>query len=195
MELDLSARINTLTMELVGIQSDAGTALEKDVENYLYKWLGRLDYFVEHPDHYGQYPLPQDPLKRSGVWGLLKGDGDQTVILMHHHDVVDAFDYGPLNKWAHNPAVLQQKLSEVELSEGGVGRPAEDAYPTRHVTADIDRTLRSDTLYYFLCRSSSKGRKQGHQKSYRSNASHLTIPPILQSHTQTLSVPSCVQII
>ncbi len=63
---------------------------------YLHDWLGQREYFKNHPDYFGRYPLGKDPLERSVVWGLVKGQGDQTVILMHHHDVVDAFDYGSL---------------------------------------------------------------------------------------------------
>ena len=103
-------------LDLVRIQSDTGTRQEKDVENYLYEWLGQREYFKNHPDYFGQYPLDKDPLERSVVWGLVKGQGDHTVILMHHHDVVDAFDYGSLAKWAYDPPELQTALAGLELA-------------------------------------------------------------------------------
>ena len=109
-------RIKKLMMELVRIQSDTGTRQEKDVEAYLHEWLGRRTYFKNHPDYFGLYPLEKDPLERSVVWGLVKGQGDQTVILMHHHDVVDAFDYGSLAKWAYDPPRLQAALAGMELT-------------------------------------------------------------------------------
>ena len=111
-----SDRIKKLTLELVRIQSDTGTRQEKDVETYLHDWLGEREYFKNHPDYFGQYPLPEDPLERCVVWGLVKGQGDQTVILMHHHDVVDAFDYGSLAKWAYDPPKLQAALAGMELT-------------------------------------------------------------------------------
>jgi len=110
-------RINQLTMDLVRIQSDTGTSQEKDVESYLHAWLVQHPYYKSHPDYCGQYPLPQDPLERCAVWALVKGQGDQTVILMHHHDVVDAFDYGSLAKLAYEPAALETALKEVSLSQ------------------------------------------------------------------------------
>ncbi len=110
-----SERIKKLTLDLVRIQSDTGTRQEKDVENYLHVWLGEHEYFKKQPDYFGRYPLQQDPLKRCVVWGLVKGQGDQTVILMHHHDVVDAFDYGSLGKWAYDPPALQTALHDVVL--------------------------------------------------------------------------------
>jgi arginine utilization protein RocB len=111
-----SERIKKLTLDLVRIQSDTGTRQEKDVENYLHAWLGEHEYFKKQPDYFGRYPLQQDPLKRCVVWGLVKGQGDQTVIMMHHHDVVDAFDYGSLGKWAYDPPALQTALHDVVLS-------------------------------------------------------------------------------
>ena len=116
MKISRSERIKELMLELVRIQSDTGTRQEKDVEIYLHEWLGRRDYFKNHPDYFGLYPLKQDPLGRSVVWGLVKGQGDQTVILMHHHDVVDAFDYGSLAKWAYDPPKLQTALAGMELT-------------------------------------------------------------------------------
>ena len=111
-----SKGIQELMLDLVRIQSDTGTRQEQDVEAYLHEWLGRHAYFKNHPDYFGLYPLSKDPLERSVVWGLVKGQGDQTVILMHHHDVVDAFDYGSLAKWAYDPPKLQAALAGMELT-------------------------------------------------------------------------------
>jgi arginine utilization protein RocB len=112
-----SERIKKLTLDLVRIQSDTGTRQEKDVENYLHAWLAEHEYFRNNPNHFGQHPLPEDPVERCVVWGLVKGQGDQTVILMHHHDVVDAFDYGGLEQWAYDPSNLESALNEVALSQ------------------------------------------------------------------------------
>ena len=111
-----SKGIQELMLDLVRIQSDTGTRQEQDVEAYLHEWLGRHAYFKNHPDYFGLYPLSKDPLERSVVWGVVKGQGDQTVILMHHHDVVDAFDYGSLAKWAYDPPKLQAALAGMELT-------------------------------------------------------------------------------
>ena len=117
MEIARSERIKKLTLDLVRIQSDTGTSQEKDVENYLHAWLAEHEYFRNNPNHFGQHPLPEDPVERCVVWGLVKGQGDQTVILMHHHDVVDAFDYGGLEQWAYDPSNLESALNEVALSQ------------------------------------------------------------------------------
>jgi arginine utilization protein RocB len=112
-------RIKNLTMDLVRIQSDTGTRQETDVENHLHALLGELEYFKRNPDNFGLFRVQKDPLERCVVWGLVRGQGgqgEQTVILMHHHDVVDAFDYGNLGKWAYDPVNLESELKDVELS-------------------------------------------------------------------------------
>ena len=112
----IAERIESLLLELVRVQSDTGTRQEKDVESSIYDWLGRREYFKNHPDYFGRYTLGRDALERAVVWGLVKGKGDQTVIMIHHHDVVDAFDYGSLAKWAYDPAKLQNALVGMELT-------------------------------------------------------------------------------
>jgi len=112
----IKERIKGLTLDLVRIKSDTGTRKEIDVENFLNDWLGEMAYFKGHPDQFGLHRLDRDPFERSAVWGLVKGQGDQTVILLHHHDVVDAFDYGRLEKWAYDPPALDGALQEMALS-------------------------------------------------------------------------------
>ncbi|WP_422486830.1 M20/M25/M40 family metallo-hydrolase [Gudongella sp. DL1XJH-153] len=109
--------LRELFYELVEIQSDTGTELEKDVEAFIHNWLGDLDYFKENPELYGKYQLSDDPLGRSVVWGLRRGDGPGTVILLHHHDVVDSYDYGRLKDLAYNPEKLIEKISDADINQ------------------------------------------------------------------------------
>lgn len=113
----ISKEIEKTFRELVAIKSDTGTILEKDVEKYLEKWLENLHYFKENPDKYGSYLLEEDLLKRSVVWGLVKGKGKKTIILVHHHDVVDSFDYGTLQEYAYDPDALAEKIKDVDINE------------------------------------------------------------------------------
>jgi arginine utilization protein RocB len=116
MNTAIKERIKQLTLDLVRIKSDTGTCREIEVEHFLHARLGEISYFKDHPDHFGLHRLDRDFLKRSTVWGLVKGQGDQTVILLHHHDVVDAFDYGRLQQWAYDPPALEGALQEMALS-------------------------------------------------------------------------------
>jgi len=51
------------------------------------------------------------------VWGLIKGKGRKTVILLNHHDVVDSNDYQNLRDYAYRPETLAEKLKTVELED------------------------------------------------------------------------------
>jgi len=112
---DSGKKIKNTLEDLISIQSDTGTPLEKDVEKYIYGWLQELDYFKINTNNLGSYPLKNDSLERSVVWGLIKGIGRKTVILLNHHDVVDSLDYQTLRKYAYQPEILKDMLKNVEL--------------------------------------------------------------------------------
>ncbi|MFT5873171.1 MAG: arginine utilization protein RocB [Clostridium sp.] len=114
---DSKKKIKNTLEELISIQSDTGTPLEKDVEKYLYGWLQELDYFQTNKNNLGTYQLDDDSLDRSVVWGLIKGNGRKTVILLNHHDVVDTYDYQTLRTCAYHPVLLQKMLKNVELEK------------------------------------------------------------------------------
>ncbi|MCB2307921.1 M20/M25/M40 family metallo-hydrolase [Clostridium estertheticum] len=114
---DSEKKIKDTLEELISIQSDTGTSLEKDVEKYLYDWLQKLDYFKSNTNNSGSYPLKNDSLERAVVWGLVKGVGRKTVILLNHHDVVDTYDYQTLKTYAYQPALLREMLKNVELAK------------------------------------------------------------------------------
>ncbi|WP_459129269.1 M20/M25/M40 family metallo-hydrolase [Guggenheimella bovis] len=100
----------------VAIQSDTGTVLERDVEEALFKELSEIDYFKAHPEYVGLQELKQETLGRRNVYALYKGGDKNTVILMHHHDVVDIECYGDLKDIAFKPEELKEALKKLELS-------------------------------------------------------------------------------
>ena len=114
---DSEKRIKDILIDLISVQSDTGTPLEKDIENYLYRWLQKLEYFHKNVMNFGIHLLENDPLERSVVWGLIKGKGRKTVILLNHHDVVDSNDYQTLKDYAYSPDLLKEMLPKVELSK------------------------------------------------------------------------------
>ncbi|MDY0237138.1 MAG: hypothetical protein RBR71_14030, partial [Gudongella sp.] len=107
--------IEKLFYELVKIKSDTGTKLERDVESFIYNYLKELPYYIRNKNNFGKYELTNDPLNRAIIWGLLKGEGNETVILLHHHDVVDSFDYGILNEYAYEPDKLIEKITHADI--------------------------------------------------------------------------------
>jgi arginine utilization protein RocB len=108
--------IKDLFYKLVEIQSDTGTKLERDAEDFIYNWLGNIPYFKENSELFGRYEM-EDSLERAVIWGLLKGEGKETIILLHHHDVVDSFDYGIMKDSAYKPEELIKELKDADLND------------------------------------------------------------------------------
>ena len=109
--------LEKLFYDLVAVKSDTGTVREQDAESFILTWLGELDYFKANPELFGKYQLHDDPLDRSIIWGLRKGRGPDTVILLHHHDVVDSFDYGVLKELAYRPEELIGQISQADINQ------------------------------------------------------------------------------
>jgi len=110
-------KIKNTLMNLISIQSDTGTPLEKDIEKYIYEWLQKLDYFQNNTSNFGCYPLKNDSLERTVVWGLVKGSGRKTVVLINHHDAVDSYDYQTLKNYAYNPELLKEMLRTAKTTK------------------------------------------------------------------------------
>jgi arginine utilization protein RocB len=107
--------IEKMMYELVSIQSDTGTNQERDVEEAIFNWLSELKYFQMNNEFLGKYLIKTDHLKRQIVWALVKGSSSETIVLYHHHDVVDCFDYGELKEFAYSPVILKEKLRKIDL--------------------------------------------------------------------------------
>ncbi|HKL42978.1 MAG TPA: M20/M25/M40 family metallo-hydrolase [Clostridia bacterium] len=104
--MNLENKIEKLFYELVATRSDTGTALEKDIEKFIHKELSEYSYYKENPSHFGTFDL-EDHLNRQVIWGLLKGNGNDTIVLLHHHDAVDTFDFGKYEAYALQPKKLK----------------------------------------------------------------------------------------
>jgi arginine utilization protein RocB len=107
--------IEELMYELVSIQSDTGTKQERDVEEAIYMWFSELNYFQTNNEFLGKSLIEHDHLTRQIVWALVKGSSSETIILYHHHDVVDSFDFGELKEFAYLPAILKEKFKKIDL--------------------------------------------------------------------------------
>lgn len=102
---------------LVEVPSDTGTKKEQDVEEKINALLAEMSYFKIHSNQYGKYTLKDDYLKRSIVWGLVKGESSKTFVMMHHHDTVDISEYGNLKGAAYCSDELKHQLKQLDLSE------------------------------------------------------------------------------
>ena len=95
--------------ELVGIPSKTGTSAEVQVESLIYEKLKGIPKLLKD-NTFGLEKIDRDPYNRSIVWGLLKGKGKKTIVLLSHHDVVDTIAYGNLQELAYKPKQLKEAM-------------------------------------------------------------------------------------
>ncbi len=96
----------------VSINSASGTSAENLAAAYVHQFFAALPYFAAHPQQFGAQPVAEDPHGRSVAWGLVRGQGPRTVVLLHHLDVVEIEDFGPLKELAFQPQALEQALRQ-----------------------------------------------------------------------------------
>ncbi|QIB69002.1 M20/M25/M40 family metallo-hydrolase [Aminipila butyrica] len=116
--MTIAGRIEENLYKYLKAITHTGTALERNSEAFFREWFDSLPYLREHPELCGFYPLAKDRLNRHIPWALLKGQGSQTVILLHHTDTVDVEDFGKYGDLAYQPLEVEKLFSEgaVELS-------------------------------------------------------------------------------
>lgn len=110
-------RIEVIFEQLVKMPSDTGTKKERDIEELLLKIISEMAYFKEigiYAQDKGFYPIEGDALERGIVWAMVKGESSKTVVLMHHHDVVDVSDYRELAPFAYDMEIIKEKLKTKE---------------------------------------------------------------------------------
>lgn len=109
--------IEPLFLQLVATRSDTNSLYEEVIEEVILAWLKSIKYFKKHPKLLGTRPIFNDPHDREVVWALLKGRGSNTIVLVHHHDVIDIQDFGKLKKSALRPDELRQKMAKKKLAK------------------------------------------------------------------------------
>lgn len=103
--------------ELVAIGGISDTAREKKTGDRIFEILSDIPYFKDNGNLLSKYPCPSDPHGRDVVYGIIKGSGPKTVVLMGHYDVVGVEDYGKIKEFAFDIDALPEKLKGVKLDE------------------------------------------------------------------------------
>ena len=104
-------------LKFVAVRSDTNSKEEKNVENFFLEWFDRVEYFRNNPDKCGLFEIPGDYLFRKVPWCLLKGEGSDTVVFIHHNDIVETKDYGSLESICLKPYELAEafKAGKMQL--------------------------------------------------------------------------------
>ena len=104
-------------LDFVGTRSDTNSKEEKNIEGFFKQWFSKIEYFQNNPEHYGLFEIPDDYLGRKVPWCLLKGKGKDTIVFIHHNDIVETKDYGTLEPLCLKPYELMEsfKVGKMQL--------------------------------------------------------------------------------
>jgi arginine utilization protein RocB len=116
---ELKKDIKDILYDYVSINSRTSSENERKAERFLLEYFDSLRYFKENPTNFGSHKIENDPYKRGVPWALVKGKGSDTVVFIHHCDVVDVEDFGNLKDLAFKPDELEEELKKgkVKLSK------------------------------------------------------------------------------
>lgn len=98
------------------VQSFTNSPAEKEAESFFVDFFAALPYFQAHPEHFGLFPIPQDPYQRNVSFAWVQGKGPKTVVLIHHYDVVEIEDFKRLKPLAFSPQLLEEALFTMQAA-------------------------------------------------------------------------------
>ncbi len=118
MTADMAQDIKKILYDYIKIESYTDSPGEKLAENFLLNYFQSIPYFQENPHLWGAYPIEQDPFDRAVCYALLKGPcpSPDTIVLLHHYDVVAIDDFKHLKHLAFSPDALYEELVKIKQS-------------------------------------------------------------------------------
>ena len=117
--MELKKIIEKNLLDYVGTKTHTGSSMENNNVEFFTRYFERVDYFRNNPENCGFHEIEGDHLGRKVPWGLFKGSGRDTIILIHHTDTVDTDDYGVNQELAYRPYDITEKYREgnIDLDE------------------------------------------------------------------------------
>lgn len=112
----ISVEIEKILMPYVRTKSFTNTVGEKEAEFFFQFNFEKEAYFQKNKEYYGTFPIKDDPLNRSVSWALIRGKGPDTVVLIHHNDIVSVEDFRSYKEYAFSPYELERKLRCISAS-------------------------------------------------------------------------------
>ena len=112
----IGQRINEILLQYIKAQSFTFSNGEKDAEVFLMNHFSKITYFKDHPEYYGTYKIAEDPFNRAVSYAMVKGNGEDTVVFIHHNDVVEVEDYKLLKPYAFSPKALEEELLKIKAA-------------------------------------------------------------------------------
>ncbi len=106
--------IKEILYNYVKQESISDSIAEKDAEKYFITFFSKQAYFKKNPELLGTFPIKGDRYNRAVAWAMRKGEGADTVVLIHHNDVVAVDNYKLLREYAFAPDALAKRLFEIK---------------------------------------------------------------------------------
>ena len=108
----LRKSISDILNEYIKIPSFTNTIDENKTDIFFNKQISTLEYFKKHPDYFGQYKINNDTLKRNVNYAMIKGKSKETIVLIHHSDVVNVDNFNQYKAYAFSPQELIKKYEK-----------------------------------------------------------------------------------
>lgn len=108
--------IETILHSYIKVESYSNTSKEKGVEKFFLNYFSNIKYFSNTPNSYGTYPIEGDSLNRSVCYAMLKGKGEDTIVFVHHYDIVSIEDFKLLKEYAFFPDKLKVELMKIKTT-------------------------------------------------------------------------------
>ncbi len=112
----IDIEIKELLLQYIKIKSYTGTINEHYAVDFLIGHLSQWTYFKENPEYYGKYPIKDDLHQRDVCYAMVKGQGKDTIVFLHHYDIVDIEDFRALKDCAFSPDELERELNKIKAS-------------------------------------------------------------------------------
>lgn len=106
--------IEEILYEYVKAESFTNTKNEKQSEMFFQNYFSKIPYFKNTPDSYGTYSIENDSHDRNVSYAFLKGRGQDTVVFVHHNDIVSVEDFKLLKTFAFSPDELKTQLFKIK---------------------------------------------------------------------------------
>lgn len=109
----IASEIKEILYGYVKVKSTSNSPVEKEAEQYFLNYFRSLPYWQAHPEYLGTCPAVNDPFNRAAAFAMVRGSGDDTIVMIHHNDVVSVEDFKRLAPLAYSPDELEQELRHI----------------------------------------------------------------------------------
>jgi arginine utilization protein RocB len=106
--------IEEILYEYVKAPSFTNTRNEKQAEEFFQYYFSTVPYFKNTHGSYGTYEIKDDTYNRAVSYAFLKGKGNDTVVFVHHNDIVSVEDFKLLKNYAFSPEELKEQLIKIK---------------------------------------------------------------------------------